>query len=97
MSNFTAEQILKINEIFSRIVNCKGNLKVFKDFDWDQDKNNIVICEESPYGAKSLALVDGWSKVSLEDIYENAQKALSISDITHIVDRAKIEPLKDLR
>ena len=95
MSNFTAEQILKINEIFSRIVNCKGNLKVFKDFDWDQDKNNIVICEESPYGAKSLALVDGWSKVSLEDIYENAQKALSISDITHIVDRAKIEPLKD--
>ena len=95
MNNFTAEQILKINEIFSRIVNCKGNLKVFKDFDWDQDKNNIVICEESPYGDKSLALVDGWSKVSLEDIYENAQKALSISDITHIVDRAKIEPLKD--
>ena len=95
MSNFTAEQILKVNEIFSRIVNCKGNLKVFKDFDWDQNKNNIVICEESPYGDKSLALVDGWSKVSLEDIYENAQKALSISDITHIVDRAKIEPLKD--
>ena len=95
MNNFTAEQILKINEIFSRIVDCKGNLKVFKDFDWDQDKNNIVICEESPYGDKSLALVDGWSKVSLEDIYENAQKALSISDITHIVDRAKIEPLKD--
>ena len=95
MSNFTAEQILKVNKIFSRIVNCKGNLKVFKDFDWDQDKNNIVICEESPYGDKSLALVDGWSKVSLEDIYENAQKALSISDITHIVDRAKIEPLKD--
>lgn len=34
MNNFTAEQILKINEIFSRIVDCKGNLKVFKDFDW---------------------------------------------------------------
>lgn len=34
MINFTAEQILKINEIFSRIVDCKGNLKVFNDFDW---------------------------------------------------------------
>ena len=34
MSNFTAEQILKVNEIFSRIVNCKGNLKVFNNFDW---------------------------------------------------------------
>ena len=95
MSNFTFEQIIKINEIFSRVVDCKGNLKVFKDFDWDQDKNNIVICEESPYGDKSLAIVDDWSKVSLEDIYNNAQKALSISDITHIIDRANIEPLKD--
>ena len=34
MTNFTAEQIIKINEIFSRVVDCKGNLKVFKDFDW---------------------------------------------------------------
>lgn len=34
MTNFTAEQIVKINEIFSRVVDCKGNLKVFKDFDW---------------------------------------------------------------
>ena len=95
MINFTFEQIIKINEIFSRVVDCKGNLKVFKDFDWDQDKNNIVIYEESPYGDKSLAIVDDWSKVSLEDIYNNAQKALSISDITHIIDRANIEPLKD--
>ena len=95
MNNFTFEQIIKINEIFSRVVDCNGKLKVFKDFDWDQNKNNIVICEESPYGDKSLAIVDDWSKVSLEDIYNNAQKALSISDITHIIDRANIEPLKD--
>jgi len=38
MSNFTAEQIVKINEIFSRIVDCKGNLKVFKDFDFSSNK-----------------------------------------------------------
>ena len=38
MSNFTAEQIIKINEIFSRIVDCKGNLKVFKDFDFSSNK-----------------------------------------------------------
>ena len=36
MSNFTAEQILKVNKIFSRIVNCKGNLKVFGGFHWDE-------------------------------------------------------------
>ena len=34
MTNFTAEQIIKINEIFSRVVDCKGNLKVFNNFDW---------------------------------------------------------------
>lgn len=38
MNNFTAEQIIKINEIFSRIVDCKGNLKVFKDFDFSSNK-----------------------------------------------------------
>lgn len=34
MTNFTAEQIIKISEIFSRVVDCKGNLKVFNNFDW---------------------------------------------------------------
>lgn len=34
MTNFTAEQIIKISEIFSRVVDCKGNLKVFRGFDW---------------------------------------------------------------
>ena len=36
MTNFTAEQIVKINEIFSRVVDCKGNLKVFGGFHWDE-------------------------------------------------------------
>jgi len=36
MTNFTAEQIIKINEIFSRVVDCKGNLKVFGGFHWDE-------------------------------------------------------------
>ncbi len=43
MTNFTAEQIIKINEIFSRVVDCKGNLKVFKDFDWDACKGDIIL------------------------------------------------------
>jgi len=43
MTNFTAEQIVKINEIFSRVVDCKGNLKVFKDFDWDARKGDIIL------------------------------------------------------
>ena len=36
MTNFTAEQIIKISEIFSRVVDCKGNLKVFGGFHWDE-------------------------------------------------------------
>lgn len=36
MTNFTAEQIIKISEIFSRVVDCKGNLKVFGSFHWDE-------------------------------------------------------------
>ena len=43
MTNFTAEQIIKISEIFSRVVDCKGNLKVFKDFDWDACKGDIIL------------------------------------------------------
>lgn len=43
MTNFTAEQIIKINEIFSRVVDCKVNLKVFKDFDWDACKGDIIL------------------------------------------------------
>ena len=40
MNNFTAEQIIKINEIFSRVVDCNGNLKVFRDFDWSLTQAN---------------------------------------------------------
>ena len=43
MTNFTAEQIVKINEIFSRVVDCKGNLKVFKDFDWDARNEDVIL------------------------------------------------------
>ena len=43
MTNFTAEQIIKISEIFSRVVDCKGNLKVFKDFDWDACKGDVIL------------------------------------------------------
>ena len=45
MNNFTAEQILKINEIFSRVVDCNGNLKVFNGA-WDKIKDSVVIYVE---------------------------------------------------
>lgn len=58
MTNFTAEQIIKINEIFSRVVDCKGNLKVFGGFHWneqskryessDQDEQTVIL-----YGNKT--------------------------------------------
>lgn len=43
MTNFTAEQIIKISEIFSRVVDCKGNLKVFRGFDWDARKGEVIL------------------------------------------------------
>ena len=53
MTNFTAEQIIKINEIFSRVVDCKGNLKVFNGA-WDKYKNYTAIYEEDSNGNKSI-------------------------------------------
>lgn len=84
MSNFTAEQILKVNKIFSRIVNCKGNLKVFNGA-WDKYKNYTAIYEEDSNGNKSIQATYS-TKVSLEDIYNNAKKALSICNVGNIVD-----------
>ena len=84
MNNFTAEQILKINEIFSRVVDCNGNLKVFNGA-WDKYKNYTAIYEEDSNGNKSIQATYS-TKVSLEDIYNNAKKALSICNVGNIVD-----------
>lgn len=84
MTNFTAEQIIKINEIFSRVVDCKGNLKVFNGA-WDKYKNYTAIYEEDSNGNKSIQATYS-TKVSLEDIYNNAKKALSICNVGNIVD-----------
>lgn len=92
MNNFTAEQILKINEIFSRIVDCNGNLKVFNGV-WDKYKNYTAIYEEDSNGNKSIQATYS-TKVSLEDIYNNAKKALSICNVGNIVDKNIITPLK---
>ena len=92
MNNFTAEQILKINEIFSRIVDCNGNLKVFNGA-WDKYKNYTAIYEEDSNGNKSIQVTYS-TKVSLEDIYNNAKKALSICNVGNIVDKNIITPLK---
>ncbi|MBF0901917.1 MAG: AAA family ATPase [Campylobacter concisus] len=92
MNNFTAEQILKINEIFSRIVDCNGNLKVFNGA-WDKYKNYTAIYEEDSNGNKSIQATYS-TKVSLEDIYNNAKKALSICNVGNIVDKNIITPLK---
>lgn len=40
--NFSKEEIVKIYEIFSRVVDCNGNLKVFKGFDWDLNSNKYM-------------------------------------------------------
>ena len=92
MDNFTAEQILKINEIFSRIVDCKGNLKVFSGA-WDKYQHTTAIYEEDPNGEKSIGAIYN-TKVLLEDIYNSAKKALSICNVGNIVDINIITPLK---
>ena len=92
MTNSTAEQIIKINEIFSRVVDCKGNLKVFNGA-WDKYKNYTAIYEEDSNGNKSIQATYS-TKVSLEDIYNNAKKALSICNVDNIVDKNIITPLK---
>lgn len=92
MTNFTAEQIVKINEIFSRVVDCKGNLKVFNGA-WDKYKNYTAIHEEDPNGEKSIGATYN-TKVLLEDIYNSAKKALSICNVSNIVDINIITPLK---
>lgn len=92
MSNFTAEQIVKINEIFSRIVDCDGNLKVFSGA-WDKYKHTTAIYEEDPNGEKSIGATYN-TKVLLEDIYNSAKKALSICNVGNIVDINIVTPLK---
>lgn len=61
--NFSKEEIVKIYEIFSRVVDCNGNLKVFKSIDsidmqkpllcleWSEEKKLIKrACNESQKG-----------------------------------------------
>jgi len=92
MSNFTAEQIIKINEIFSRVVDCNGNLKVFSGA-WDKYQHATAIYEEDPNGEKSIGATYN-TKVLLEDIYNSAKKALSICNVGNIVDINIVTPLK---
>ncbi len=79
MNNFTAEQILKINEIFSRIVDCKGNLKVFKDFDWDARKGDVIAYRGSK--GVSLSKVNNATVSKLEDYYDYDGSKANILDI----------------
>ncbi|WP_346746760.1 AAA family ATPase [uncultured Campylobacter sp.] len=80
MSDFTAEQILKINEIFSRIVDCKGNLKVFKDFDWDARKGDVILyTKKENQKATNKRSFSGKNfsdkfETTLEKCYEEANK-----------------------
>ena len=45
--NPTAKQIIEIHEIFNKIVDCKGNLKVFRNFDWKAHKKDVVVYKNS--------------------------------------------------
>lgn len=77
--NFTAEQIVKINEIFSRVVDCKGNLKVFKDFDWDARKGDVIAYRGSK--GVSLSKVSNATVSKLEDYYDYDGSKANILDI----------------
>ena len=77
--NFTAEQIVKINEIFSRVVDCKGNLKVFKDFDWDARKGDVIAYRGSK--GVSLSKVSNAAVSKLEDYYDYDGSKANILDI----------------
>jgi len=78
--NFTAEQIVKINEIFSRVVDCKGNLKVFKDFDWDARKGDVILyTKKENQKATNKRSFSGKNfsdkfETTLEKCYEEANK-----------------------
>ena len=91
MNNFTAEQILKINEIFSRIVDCKGNLKVFKDFDWDARKGDVILyTKKENQKATNKRSFSGKNfsdkfETTLEKCYEEANK------IFHLCKSGEIE------
>ena len=77
--NFTAEQIVKINEIFSMVVDCKGNLKVFKDFDWDARKGDVIAYRGSK--GVSLSKVSNATVSKLEDYYDYDGSKANILDI----------------
>jgi len=70
MSNFTAEQIIKINEIFSRVVDCKGNLKVFNGA-WDKIKDSVAICVEDNKNKDKPKAFDENKLNSSNPIYKN--------------------------
>lgn len=70
MTNFTAEQIVKINEIFSRVVDCKGNLKVFNGV-WDKIKDSVAICVEDNKNKDKPKAFDEKKLNSSNQIYKN--------------------------
>ena len=80
MTNFTAEQIIKINEIFSRVVDCKGNLKVFRGFDWDARKGDVILyTKKENQKATNKRSFSGKNfsdkfETTLEKCYEEANK-----------------------
>ena len=91
MSDFTAEQIVKINEIFSRIVDCKGNLKVFKEFDWNARKRDVILyTKKENQKATNKRSFSGKNfsdkfETTLEKCYEEANK------IFHLCKSGEIE------
>lgn len=91
MSDFTAEQIVKINEIFSRIVDCNGNLKVFRDFDWDARKGDVILyTKKENQKATNKRSFSGKNfsdkfETTLEKCYEEANK------IFHLCKSGEIE------
>ena len=77
--NPTAKQIIEIHEIFNKIVDCKGNLKVFRNFDWKAHKKDVVVYKNSK--GISLSKVNNATLSKLEDYYDYDSSKPNILDI----------------
>lgn len=86
--NFSKEEIVKIYQIFSRVVDCKGNLKVFKEFNWDSHKDKVLIyVEDNDTSNKPKAFEKSQLK-GINRIYGNKlEKYYGLTSIpSHILD-----------
>ncbi|MGG7074066.1 AAA family ATPase [Campylobacter sp. 9BO] len=81
---FNQNEIAKIHEIFSRVVDCKGNLEVFKDFDWDKNKSKVIVYRKSLKDV-SYDKIQDYKESKLEDYIDYKRANPNILDICNEV------------